>query len=158
VYAYLSAVLHALQVMLTVLVCSPAWLFAMQLLRLDSYHMIPDPCHLAVMQQCITSAVAAESVVVLKGVGVLLVTQQRWGGSSSRFLDSQDIHSVFIHEVIMQQQQQQQQQQGGSSVSSSSSSAAALAAAASVLCLTMTCQMVAMPPHACIGTYQHYLP
>jgi hypothetical protein len=53
-------------------------------------------------------AVAAESVIVLKGVGVLLVSRQRWGGSSSRFLDGQDIHSVFIHEVKQQQQLQQQ--------------------------------------------------
>uniref|UniRef100_A0A383VVH0 Phosphatidylinositol N-acetylglucosaminyltransferase subunit H conserved domain-containing protein n=1 Tax=Tetradesmus obliquus TaxID=3088 RepID=A0A383VVH0_TETOB len=44
--------------------------------------------------------ITSESLVVLRGVGVLLVSRQRWGGSSSRFLDGQDIHSVFVHETL----------------------------------------------------------
>lgn len=46
----------------------------------------------------------AESVTVLKGVGVLLTTNRRWLGSSSRFLDLQDIHSVIINEVSSSKQ------------------------------------------------------
>jgi len=40
-----------------------------------------------------------ESLVVLEGVGVLLMTQRTWGGQTRQFLDAADIHSVFIHEV-----------------------------------------------------------
>lgn len=44
--------------------------------------------------------VFSESLVVLEGVGVLLMTQRTWGGQTRQFLDAADIHSVFIHETL----------------------------------------------------------
>lgn len=40
-----------------------------------------------------------ESVIVLKGVGILLVTHLRCGRCSRTFLDIQEIHSAIITEV-----------------------------------------------------------
>jgi hypothetical protein len=93
--------------MMSVLVCSITLLFTMRLLRFSYWMEIHK--FVCCCVQLFTAA--AESLIVLKGVGVLLVSRQRWGGSSSRFLDGQDIHSVFMHEVGREQQQQHQQQQ-----------------------------------------------
>jgi hypothetical protein len=66
------------------------------------------------MCRCITAAASAaaaaaaaacpcacaESLVVLDGVGVLLVSRRGcWTGQSRQFLDLADIHSVFVYEV-----------------------------------------------------------
>lgn len=45
------------------------------------------------------AVVIAESLTVLKGVGVLLTTSKRWLRTTSRLYDLQDIHSVIINEV-----------------------------------------------------------
>jgi hypothetical protein len=52
-----------------------------------------------------TAFTAAESLVVLHGVGVLLLSERGvwwWrGGHTRQFLDIADIHSVIIHEVCI---------------------------------------------------------
>eukprot|EP00879_Flechtneria_rotunda_P004648 GHRR01004907.1.p1 GENE.GHRR01004907.1~~GHRR01004907.1.p1 ORF type:complete len:146 (+),score=30.48 GHRR01004907.1:119-556(+) len=42
----------------------------------------------------------SESIIVLRGVGVLLMSRRCWGGCCQTFLDLQDIHSVLINESL----------------------------------------------------------